>query len=204
MRSRSAGSQQPPASVQRPRHAHADGAGRGASDHELGRAHPTAIVAGRVDGTLEGQSDANLHSDEAGDAARVGRRAAGDASAWRGSHIVDDGDRPRVLPVTFAIADGVVWSAIDEKPKRSAEPARLRYLARRPEAALLVDVTTTTGAGSRGCSCSAGSRSLPVDSSPGGDGGAGREVRAVRARAPRPGRCCDCRWSERSTGARRG
>jgi len=53
---------------------------------------------------------------------------------------LDDGDRPRVLPVTFAIADGAVWSAIDEKPKRSAEPARLRYLKRRPEAALLVDV----------------------------------------------------------------
>jgi PPOX class probable F420-dependent enzyme len=33
-----------------------------------------------------------------------------------------------------------VWSAIDEKPKRSAEPARLRHLQRRPEAALLVDV----------------------------------------------------------------
>jgi len=53
---------------------------------------------------------------------------------------VDDGDHPRVLPVTFAIADGALWSAIDEKPKRSAEPARIRYLERRPEAALLVDV----------------------------------------------------------------
>lgn len=53
---------------------------------------------------------------------------------------VDDRDRPRVLPVTFAVAGDAVWSAIDEKPKRTAEPARLRYLARRPEAALLVDV----------------------------------------------------------------
>jgi len=53
---------------------------------------------------------------------------------------VDDGAHPRVLPVTFAIADGALWSAIDEKPKRSAEPARIRYLERRPEAALLVDV----------------------------------------------------------------
>ena len=53
---------------------------------------------------------------------------------------VDDGDHPRVLPVTFAIADGALWSAIDEKPKRLAEPARIRYLERRPEAALLVDV----------------------------------------------------------------
>jgi PPOX class probable F420-dependent enzyme len=53
---------------------------------------------------------------------------------------VDDDDRPRVLPVTFAVAGAAVWSAIDEKPKRTAMPARLRYLERRPEAALLVDV----------------------------------------------------------------
>ena len=52
---------------------------------------------------------------------------------------LDDRDRPRVLPVTFALAEDAVWSAIDEKPKRR-EPARLRYLRRRPEAALCVDV----------------------------------------------------------------
>jgi PPOX class probable F420-dependent enzyme len=53
---------------------------------------------------------------------------------------VDEEDRPRVLPVTYAVAAGAVWSAIDEKPKRTREPARLRHLRRRPEAALLVDV----------------------------------------------------------------
>ena len=52
---------------------------------------------------------------------------------------LDDRDRPRVLPVTYAIAEGALWSAIDEKPKRTAEPARVRYLRRRPEAALCVD-----------------------------------------------------------------
>ena len=52
---------------------------------------------------------------------------------------VDDDERPRVLPVTFAVAGDAVWSAIDEKPKRSAEPARVGYLRRRPGAALLVD-----------------------------------------------------------------
>ena len=52
---------------------------------------------------------------------------------------VDDRDHPRVLPVTFALAEGAVWSAIDDKPKRSREPARLRYLQRRPEAAVCVD-----------------------------------------------------------------
>jgi PPOX class probable F420-dependent enzyme len=52
----------------------------------------------------------------------------------------DDDDRPRVLPVTFAVTGDAVWSAIDDKPKRTAEPARLAHLRRRPEAALLVDV----------------------------------------------------------------
>jgi PPOX class probable F420-dependent enzyme len=45
-----------------------------------------------------------------------------------------------VLPVTFAVAGDSVWSAIDEKPKRTAEPARVDALRERPEAALLVDV----------------------------------------------------------------
>jgi PPOX class probable F420-dependent enzyme len=54
--------------------------------------------------------------------------------------LLDADDRPRVLPVTFAVADGAVWSAIDSKPKRSPRPARLRWLERRPEAALCVDL----------------------------------------------------------------
>jgi PPOX class probable F420-dependent enzyme len=46
---------------------------------------------------------------------------------------------PRVLPVTFAVAEGRIWSAIDRKPKKSSEPARLRFLRRDPRAALTVD-----------------------------------------------------------------
>jgi PPOX class probable F420-dependent enzyme len=53
--------------------------------------------------------------------------------------LVDDEGAPRVLPVTFAVAEGVIWSAIDQKPKRSGEPARLRFLRRDPRAALTVD-----------------------------------------------------------------
>ena len=53
---------------------------------------------------------------------------------------LDDADRPRALPITYAFLGGEVWSAIDDKPKASAEPARVRYLRRRPEAALVVDV----------------------------------------------------------------
>jgi PPOX class probable F420-dependent enzyme len=46
---------------------------------------------------------------------------------------------PRVLPVTFAVAKGRIWSAIDRKPKRAGEPARLRFVRRDPRAALTVD-----------------------------------------------------------------
>jgi len=53
--------------------------------------------------------------------------------------LVDEEGAPRVLPVTFALADGRIWSAIDQKPKRSGEPARLRFLRRDPRAALTVD-----------------------------------------------------------------
>jgi PPOX class probable F420-dependent enzyme len=53
--------------------------------------------------------------------------------------LIDESDSPRVLPVTFEVWDGAVWSAIDRKPKRSPEPARLRRLRRRPRAALLAD-----------------------------------------------------------------
>jgi PPOX class probable F420-dependent enzyme len=53
--------------------------------------------------------------------------------------LVDDVEWPRVLPVTYAVHDGAIWSAVDRKPKRPGEPARVRYLRRRPEAALTVD-----------------------------------------------------------------
>ena len=55
--------------------------------------------------------------------------------------LLDDEDSPRVLPVTFAIHDSGIWSAIDRKPKRDPDrdPARLRYLRRRSQVALTVD-----------------------------------------------------------------
>jgi PPOX class probable F420-dependent enzyme len=55
--------------------------------------------------------------------------------------LLDDQDRPRVLPVTFAVAQGRIWSAVDDKPKRAPdlELARLRFLRRDPRAALTAD-----------------------------------------------------------------
>jgi PPOX class probable F420-dependent enzyme len=54
--------------------------------------------------------------------------------------LIDDRGEPRVLPVTFAVFEGALWSAIDHKPKRTDRPpARLGYLRRHPATALTVD-----------------------------------------------------------------
>ncbi|MEA2472917.1 MAG: hypothetical protein QOE06_832 [Thermoleophilaceae bacterium] len=55
--------------------------------------------------------------------------------------LLDDDDRPRVLPVTFAVCAGCLVSAVDHKPKRVAgsELARVRWLRDRPAAALTID-----------------------------------------------------------------
>ena len=55
--------------------------------------------------------------------------------------LTDEEGRPRVLPVTFAVWDGALWSAIDDKPKRvgGEELARVRWLRARPQAAITVD-----------------------------------------------------------------
>ena len=55
--------------------------------------------------------------------------------------LLDDQDRPRVLPVTFALTGNRLYSAVDEKPKRvpGQQLARIRYLRRRTYAALTVD-----------------------------------------------------------------
>ena len=54
--------------------------------------------------------------------------------------LLDERDDARILPVTFAEHEDALWSAVDRKPKRTSEPARLRRLRRRPQASLLVDV----------------------------------------------------------------
>ena len=55
--------------------------------------------------------------------------------------LLDDDGSPRVLPVTFAVVAGDLWSAVDHKPKSAAPRrlARLRWLAERPAACLTVD-----------------------------------------------------------------
>jgi PPOX class probable F420-dependent enzyme len=55
--------------------------------------------------------------------------------------LLDDAARPRVLPITYAVAEGSVYTAVDDKPKTvpGAKLARVRFMRRRPEAAFLVD-----------------------------------------------------------------
>jgi PPOX class probable F420-dependent enzyme len=65
-----------------------------------------------------------------------------DASQVAHLGLIDGDGRPRVLPVTFAMAGDALWSAVDHKPKRvpGRELARVRWLRANPEAALTVDV----------------------------------------------------------------
>jgi PPOX class probable F420-dependent enzyme len=69
--------------------------------------------------------------------------AAGLLDEARVAHLglLDEDGRPRVLPVTFVVHAGSVWSAVDRKPKRdpAREPARVRFLRDNPHAALTVD-----------------------------------------------------------------
>lgn len=46
---------------------------------------------------------------------------------------------PHAVPVTFAVADGTLYSAVDDKPKRSARLRRLDNLAVNPAASVLVE-----------------------------------------------------------------
>ena len=54
--------------------------------------------------------------------------------------VTDNAGCPRVLPVTYAIHQGAAWTAVDNKPKRSRELARVRWLRERPDAGLTVDL----------------------------------------------------------------
>jgi PPOX class probable F420-dependent enzyme len=55
--------------------------------------------------------------------------------------LLDGHASPRVLPVTYVLHTGALYSAVDEKPKRrpGEELARVRFLRERPQAALTVD-----------------------------------------------------------------
>jgi PPOX class probable F420-dependent enzyme len=55
--------------------------------------------------------------------------------------LLDTDGGPRVLPITYALVAGELWSAIDDKPKRrrGEQVARVGWLRARPQSALTVD-----------------------------------------------------------------
>ena len=61
-------------------------------------------------------------------AARIGRLAT-----------VDERGRPHLVPICFALDGETLYSAVDEKPKRSKQLKRLENIRRRPEVTVLVD-----------------------------------------------------------------
>jgi len=52
---------------------------------------------------------------------------------------IDPHGRPHVVPICFVLAGDTVFSAVDEKPKRSRDLQRLRNIRVHPRVALLVD-----------------------------------------------------------------
>jgi PPOX class probable F420-dependent enzyme len=47
--------------------------------------------------------------------------------------------RPHLVPICFALDGDTLYSAVDEKPKRSLRLQRLENIRRRPEVAVIVD-----------------------------------------------------------------
>jgi len=52
---------------------------------------------------------------------------------------IDARGRPHLVPVCFALEGDVLYSAVDEKPKRTPRLARLENIRLHPEVAVLVD-----------------------------------------------------------------
>ena len=62
----------------------------------------------------------------------------GAAEVARLATVAADG-APHLVPVCFALAGDVVYSAVDGKPKRTPDLARLANIAAEPRVALLAD-----------------------------------------------------------------
>jgi PPOX class probable F420-dependent enzyme len=66
------------------------------------------------------------------------RRRVAEARVARLATIEADG-RAHLVPICFAVEGGRLYSAVDQKPKRSRDLRRLRNLRERPWATVLVD-----------------------------------------------------------------
>jgi PPOX class probable F420-dependent enzyme len=52
---------------------------------------------------------------------------------------MDPRGRPHVVPICFAIEGDVLYTAVDEKPKRTRELQRLRNIRAHPQVEVLID-----------------------------------------------------------------
>jgi PPOX class probable F420-dependent enzyme len=52
---------------------------------------------------------------------------------------VDARGRPHAVPVCYALAGGVIYTPVDEKPKRGGELQRTRNIGANPQVCLVVD-----------------------------------------------------------------
>ncbi len=54
---------------------------------------------------------------------------------------IDEAGKPHIVPICFALVDGAVYTAIDEKPKRGDPSAlrRVRNIRANPDVCILVD-----------------------------------------------------------------
>jgi PPOX class probable F420-dependent enzyme len=66
------------------------------------------------------------------------RERVRDARVGRLATVGPDG-RPHLVPVCFALEGDVLYSAVDEKPKRSKRLKRLENIRDRPDVTVLVD-----------------------------------------------------------------
>jgi PPOX class probable F420-dependent enzyme len=66
------------------------------------------------------------------------RELVATAPVGRMATIGRDG-RPHLVPICFALAGDVLYSAVDEKPKRSRRLQRLENVREHPEVAVLID-----------------------------------------------------------------
>lgn len=52
---------------------------------------------------------------------------------------IDPDGRPHLVPICFALAGGVLYTAVDHKPKRSARLRRVENVRTRPAVTVIVD-----------------------------------------------------------------
>src|SRR5467141_502990 len=66
------------------------------------------------------------------------RRRIGAAMVARMATVNRDG-RPHIVPITFALGEDALYSAIDFKPKKTTDLRRLRNIEANPSVSVLVD-----------------------------------------------------------------